>query len=167
MSADQFGGAGDEGVEVGTFLRLDQTQVAGGVGEVGEAREAAQDGEAGGGEGAAEHGLVTRAAHAVEDDPGDADLRVVAGKALCQRSDRLRHAGGVDDEDDGEAEDAGEVGGGAAALGRGAVEEAHRAFDQEGAVACGEVCDAGGGHGPGVEVEAGAGAGGFVKRGSM
>ncbi len=165
MSGGVGSGAGDEGVEVGPFLRLDQPEVAGGVGEVGQARQAAEDGEARGCKRAAEHRLVPWTAHAVEDDARDTDSGVVAGKAQGEGGHGLGHAGGVDHEDHGEVELAGEVGGGAAALGGRAVEEAHGAFDQEGAIALRKRGNAGGCHGPGIEVQAGAGAGGFVKAG--
>lgn len=158
-----FGGvgeAGEAGGEVVVFCGLDQAEVAFGQAQRGVSRQAAEDGEAEGAHGLFDAFAVAGAGGLVEDDAGDFHRGVVGGEAASGGGGGLGLAGDVQHQDYGKVEAGGEVGGGAAAAGRGldAVEQAHGGFDdEEGAVGGGLGCDAfeeDGGHGPAVEVDA-------------
>ena len=183
-SGGSAGGGGDaeDGVQVDGLLNLgiegvvplgghgafhggNEAEMAFRLGQVVAAGEPADDGEAGGGFnlGLAEF-QVAGAAHAVEDDAGDAEGRV----KLLVAEDFGGHAAGdlagVGNQDDGGVQELGEFGGGAVLVQGGvAVVEAHYAFDD------GEVGAGGGaveqfdghrvGQQPGVQVAGGYAAG--------
>ena len=106
-----------------------KAEVAFGHDEVGGAGEGAEDRD-GSGDGVADHVGVRLAADVVEDHAGDAEVGIEAGEAVDERGGAAGHRARVDDEDDGELEQLGHLGGAAAvALSFAAVEEAHHAFD--------------------------------------
>ena len=77
------------------------------------------------------------------------------GKSRHQRRNGLRHAGGVDNQDDGQAKDPRQISAGACAVRRGTVEKAHGPLDQKQIVGRRAGPGGGGGHRPSVKVQAG------------
>ena len=106
-------------------------------------------------------GLVARAAQAVEDHAGDADVALEGLVAEDQRRHPPRHAARVDDQHDRQAELARQRRVAVAAVERQAVVQALVAFDQAEVGSCGVAREAGLhgrlAHQVGVEVVAGAG----------
>ena len=107
-------------------------------------------------------------AHGVEHDAVDLDVAPEAEEALDQGRHALRHAARVDDEEDGQAEQRGEIGGRARPV-RGAVEEAHHALaDDDVGIPARIGHEPGQGlepHRPAVEIAAGPAGGPGVKGG--
>ena len=85
---------------------------------------------AGGRERVDQHALVARRGDAIEDDAGDAHAGAPIGKAGHQRRDGLALPIGIDDQNDGQFEQFGQIAGGAGAIGS-AIEQAHDAFDEQ------------------------------------
>jgi hypothetical protein len=96
--------------------------------------------------------------------PATVDVGAEVGESAGERGDGLALAGDVEDEDDGQAQGGGEIGG-RAGRAVGAVEQAHDAFDQQevGGGIAEDAGDGAGAHGPGVEIRASAGAGDLVE----
>ena len=82
---------------------------------------------------------------------------------ICQRRNRTCHLPCIDHQHDRHAEYAREVCSGPFAVGRGAIKEAHGAFDDEWNRACAEGLDTGISHRPSIKIEARVFAGCFVK----
>ena len=125
----------------GTLGGGDQAQMAGRRGDLGRAADRAVDRDPGDGQGVAEQPFVPVRRDPVEDHPGHRRARIEPGEAGRDGGHRASHRGGVDDQDDGRAQQPRDVGRGAeagisrawAGAGAGsrvrAVEQAHHAFD--------------------------------------
>ena len=154
------GGLRQKCLQCGMFPGLHQPQMPGGCRQRGIAGNCPQNRQ---GTGGAQHGFMTRAADAVEDDGRDVHCRVVIREPGDQWRDRLRHAGRIDDQHHRQVQLSRQIGDRTAPVGRGAVEQAHRAFDQQKVGRCGQPRDHCRVHCPGVQVGAGRTGGGLVK----
>ena len=96
---------------VRTFGDGHEAEVAVAPGERVVAAQDAEDGDAEGFERGPQQELVAGAADPVENDAGDADVRVKSGETMDDGGHRLAHRGRIDHEHDGRVEEAGDVGG--------------------------------------------------------
>ena len=129
-------------------------------------RDAAQHGQADGGQRPGHARAVPLAADAVQDHAADPHAGAVAVQAQRHGGGGLRLAGYVQHQQHRQAEPFGEVrrGAGAAGRRRHAVEQAHGALgDQEALARGGQVVQQGGRHGPAVQVGARLAGGGGVE----
>ena len=117
--------------------------------------------------GAAQQLRMALAGYPVEDDAGHLDIVAMAGEPFDQRGRRGAHAARVHHQDDRQVEQAGEVGGRAAAV-VGAVEQTHHALaDHQRGIPGQIVGQAGQGldaHRPAVQIDARPAAGAGVER---
>ena len=169
-SSTSAASGGEERAQVRVLGRLHEAQMPAGQGQRRVARDHAQHRrrdvlEAG----AAQQLGVRRAGDAVEDDADHLDVLAVAAEAVDQGRDRGAHAGDVDHEQHRQAEQGGDVGRGAGAVG-GAVEQAHDAFAEQQVAAAAALLEQPGqgleAHRPGVDV-VGRAAGGGVMEGRI
>ena len=160
MALGELGEAVQAKLEVVVLERLHQAEVA--LGEMDRlvARYGADHGNVERGDGALDRGAMAVAADAVEDDTGDANARIEAGKAEHRGGGRLGLARDVEHEKDRQAKLNGKLGGCALPDGAGAraVEQAHRRLDDEeigsGRCLVGDAVEERRAHGPAVEIEA-------------
>ena len=162
---DMIGGKVEERFQICALFGLHQSQMARRGHDPCLTHHSAEDGNAHRLQRAAEHGFVARTADLVQDDAADTNVGREARETSDERRNRARHARRIDDEDDGQAEVLRQIRRGSAPIGWGAVEQAHRAFDQHQVIAPCEAFDPVGRHRPSVEVQARLACGGLVKAG--
>ena len=169
MALGELGEAMQTKLEVVVLERLHQSEVT--LGEMDRlvAGNGADHGNVEGGDGALDRGAMAVAADTVEDDAGDADARIEAGKAEHRRGGGLGLARDVEHEKDRQAKVDGKLRGCALAdrAGACAVEQAHRRLDDQeiGSVRrlIGDAVEQRRAHGPAVEIEARRARGRFVE----
>ena len=93
-------------------------------------------------------------ADVVEDHARNPDVWVMLGKARNQGHDGSGHLGGINDQDDGKAQDPRQIRNGSLPIGWSAVKQPHGPFNNQRGVACGKGPDPIRSHGPGVKVQA-------------
>ena len=133
MALRRGGKAVDQRGKFAVFAGLNEAEVALGQGQRGLARQRAEDGNIEHGDGVGDERAVAFAADAVEDHARDVHRRIVRGKASHQGRGRLRLPRDIEHEQDRQAKMRSEVGRRATLPGccRGAVEQAHDAFDHD------------------------------------
>ena len=169
MALGELGEAMQAKLEVVVLERLHQAEVALGEMDCLVARDGADHRNVERADGALDRGAVAVAADTIQNDAGDADARIEAGKAEHRCGGGLGLAGDVEHEKDRQAKVDGKLRGCALAdrAGAGAVEQAHRRLDDQeiGSVRCliGDAVEQRRAHGPAVEIEARRARGGFVE----
>ena len=124
----QARGFGYEVVETDHLASLHQAKMSGRYLQLGKSRNRTE--EQIGRQRIVQDGSMPVARHAVEDNAGDRNARPEGHEPVNKRSDGLGLAAGVDNEDDGQLQPGGEVGGRAGSAGC-AIEQSHDAFDED------------------------------------
>jgi len=121
------------GCEIAVLPGLDQAEMAFRQSERRIARNGANDGHTQFGNGVGDHLMVSRAADAIEHNAGNANIRIVGGKAAHHGRSRLRLGRDIEHQQHRQFQPRGKVRRGAATAGDAghAVEQAHGAFNDE------------------------------------
>ena len=112
-------------LQVSNLRRLHQPQVAGGQGDISVAGQPAQTGQIRR-EALRQQLIVPLAGGTIGEGAGEGQARAVAGQAQRQGAEGLGHVGAIDHRQDGDAEQARQVGAGTVA-----IEQPHDPFDED------------------------------------
>ena len=161
IALGKLGEAMQAKLEVVVLERLHQAEVT--LGEMDRlvARDGADHRNVERADGAFDRGAMAVAADTIQNDAGDANAGIEAGKAEHRCGGGLRLAGDIEHEQDRETEVDGKLGGGALAdrAGASAVEQPHGGFDDQeigaGRRLIGDAVEERRPHGPAIEIETG------------